>query len=58
MSVRKYLKIQPVENKLIDHYIWILKILFDGNKSGNQIFQILKNSKPKKYHIKAISLEH
>ena len=42
LSTRIYQKSQPVEIKLIDHYVTILKILFNGKKSVNEIFNILK----------------
>jgi len=42
LSTRKYQKSQPVEIKFIEHYIAILKILFNGNKYVNEIFSILK----------------
>jgi hypothetical protein len=41
-STRKYIKIQPVENKFVYHYIRILKTLYEGKKTMNQIFNTLK----------------
>jgi hypothetical protein len=42
LNVTKYLKTQPVEIKYIVHCIRILKILFDGNKAKNQVFNVLR----------------
>ena len=42
LSTKTYQKSQPVEIKLIEHYITILKMLFDGNKNINEIFNILR----------------
>jgi hypothetical protein len=47
MSVRNYQRIQPVETELMALQIRVLKILFDGNKSRNQIFNALRKSEPK-----------
>lgn len=41
-SVRKYTRIQPVGNKIRDHCVRILKILYKCDKSKNQIFNTLK----------------
>ena len=48
LNVKEYVKTQPVEIKFIDHGIRILKILFDGNKTKNQIFEALRKDKLKK----------
>lgn len=41
LSTKKYVKSQPVDFKLIPHYIGILKILFEGKKNESQIFRAL-----------------
>jgi len=42
LRTKEYKQSQPVEINLIDHYIAILKILFDGKKYVNEIFNILR----------------
>jgi hypothetical protein len=42
ISTKSYQKSQPVEIKFIEHYISILKMLFNGNKNVNEIFKILQ----------------
>jgi hypothetical protein len=44
LSTKKYVKSQPVDFKLIPHYIGILKILFEGRKNENQIFMALSKN--------------
>jgi hypothetical protein len=42
LSTKVYQKSQPVDIKLMGHYVAILKILSDGKKSVNEIFSILR----------------
>ena len=59
LSTKVYQKSQPVEIKLIDHYIGILKILFKDNKNVNEVFNILrKETKRIPYQSDKLATSH
>jgi hypothetical protein len=47
MSTNKHIGTQPVETKIISHCILVLKILYKGGTSKNQLFNKLKNDESK-----------
>lgn len=47
MSTDKHIRTQPVETKIISHCILVLKILYKGGTSKNQLFNKLKNDESK-----------
>lgn len=47
LSTKRYIRIQPVENRIISHCILILKILYEGSTSKNQMFNKLKKDESK-----------
>ena len=47
ISKEKNISSKPVYYKFINHYIVILKVLFNGDKSVNQIFKLVKENEDK-----------